>query len=142
MTRPSGGSARPVRTASATVSTVGPQITAMAAWLVPGAGHFLQGQPRKALVFAASLLLMFVLGLAFGGRLFPFQLTEPLVFLAALAEWALLLPRLVAAMAGWGRGDVVAITYEYGNAFLIAGGLMNVLVLLDAVDLAGGRKPR
>jgi hypothetical protein len=114
----------------------------VAAWLVPGAGHLLQGQPRKALVFALALFLMFALGLAFGGRLFPVQLGEPLVFLAALAEWAVLLPRLAASVAGWGRGDVVAITYEYGNAFLIAGGLLNLLVLLDAVDLAAGRKPR
>jgi hypothetical protein len=32
------------------------------------------------------------------------------------------------------------VTYEYGNAFLIAAGLLNVLVVLDAVDYAAGRK--
>jgi hypothetical protein len=87
-------------------------------------------------------VLMFVMGLAFGGRLFGFQLADPLVFLAALSEWAVFLPRMAAALAGQGRGDVVAATYEYGNAFLIASGLLNMLVMLDAVDLASGRKPR
>ena len=43
---------------------------------------------------------MFAIGLAFGGRLFPFQLSDPLVFLVALAEWAIALPRVIAGLAG------------------------------------------
>jgi hypothetical protein len=43
-------------------------------------------------------------------------------------------------MAGWGPGEVVAATYEYGNTFLIVAGLLNALVVLDAFDLASGRK--
>jgi hypothetical protein len=35
---------------------------------------------------------------------------------------------------------VVAITYEYGNAFVIVAGLLNMLVVLDAWDVAEGRK--
>src|SRR5262245_25824709 len=89
------------------------------AWVLPGSGHLLLGLTRKAGILCVVLLLMTIVGLAFGGRLFPFQLAEPLVFLAAAAEWALLAPRLIAEMAGWGRGDVVAVTYEYGNTFLI-----------------------
>jgi hypothetical protein len=34
----------------------------------------------------------------------------------------------------------VAITYEYGNAFGIVAGLLNMLVVLDAFDVAEGRK--
>ncbi len=41
---------------------------------------------------------------------------------------------------GLGRGDVVAITYEYGNTFIIAAGLLNMLVVLDVFDIAKGRK--
>jgi nucleoside recognition membrane protein YjiH len=110
------------------------------AWLVPGGAHLAMGQTRRAAVLFAVLLVMFVTGLAFGGRLFPFQVSEPLVFLAAVAEWALAAPRLVAAVAGFGAGDVVAVTYEYGNTFLIAGGLLNMLVMLDAFDRATGRR--
>ena len=33
-----------------------------------------------------------------------------------------------------------AITFEYGNTFLIASGLLNILVVLDAFDRASGRK--
>ena len=119
-----------------------PLAVALVAWVVPGAGHVAAGQARKGLIFFVVLSAMAVIGLAFGGRLFPFQLTEPLVFLAAAAEWAMGLPRVIAAMVGAGRGDVVAATYDYGNAFLIAGGLLNTLILLDAVDRARSRTPR
>jgi hypothetical protein len=115
-------------------------VISVAAWLVPGAAHALQGAMRKALMFFVTLVTMFAVGIAFGGRLFPFQIAEPLVFLAAVAEWCLGLPRIVAALGGYGEGDVVRATYEYGNTFLIAAGLLNALVLLDAVDIASGRK--
>lgn len=110
------------------------------AWLVPGAGHVQAGQFRKGVIFFGILVTMFGIGLAFGGRLFPFQTSAPLVFLAAAAEWMLLLPRLLASLGGLGRGDVVAITYEYGNTFLIVAGLLNALVVLDVFDLATGRR--
>jgi hypothetical protein len=119
-----------------------PLAIGLAAWLVPGAGHVLAGQGRKGATFFIVLGAMMVIGLGFGGRLFPFQFSEPLVFLAAAAQWALGLPRMIAAATGAGAGNVVALTYDYGNAFLIASGLLNILVLLDATDVASGRKAR
>jgi len=86
------------------------------------------------------LLPMYVLGLAFGGRLFPLQAVEPLMLLAAGAQWMIGLTRLVAGWAGYGLGDVVAASYEYGNTFLIVAGLLNVLVIFDAADVARGGK--
>ena len=118
-----------------------PWVVIALGWIVPGAVHVLVGVPRKAAIFGVVLLGMFIVGLAFGGRLFPMQASEPLVFLAAVAQWALFLPRLVAAMAGGGQGRVVDVTYEYGNTFLIVAGLLNLLVALDAFDRARGRRP-
>jgi hypothetical protein len=112
------------------------------AWLVPGGGHLLLGQARKGIVFFLALATMFVCGAAFGGRLFELQAADPLVLLAAVAQWGLGIPRLLGTLAGFGEGDVVTATYEYGNTFFIAAGLLNALVVLDAFDLATGRKPR
>ena len=98
------------------------------------------GQLQKAGVFFFMLTLMFVVGLAFGGRLFPLQLGDILLFLAALAEWALGAPRAIAAIADAGEGSVTAITYEYGNTFLIAAGLLNLLVSFNAMDVARMRR--
>jgi hypothetical protein len=108
----------------------------IAGFLVPGAGHALVGQTQKAVVFFVLIVTMFLVGLAFGGRLFPFQLGDPLLFLAAAAEWMLAVPRLVAAMLSAGRGEVTSVTYEYGNTFLIAAGLLNLLVAFNAFDVA------
>lgn len=123
----------------AALSPIGASILA---WLVPGAAHIALGDSRRGAILLSVLLLMFVVGLGLGGRLFPFQVAEPLVFLAAVAEWALAAPRAIAGLAGLGRGDVVAVTYEYGNTFLISCGLLNMLVMLDAADRAAGRKRR
>lgn len=117
-----------------------PATVAVIAFLIPGGGHFLVGQLRKSVIFFVVLIAMFVIGLAFGGRLFPFQWNEPLVVLAAAAEWVLALPRFIATVLGRGRGDVVSITYEYGNTFLIVAGILNSLIVLDALDYARGRK--
>jgi hypothetical protein len=112
----------------------------VAAWVVPGAGHFWLGRAQKATVFLVALLLMFALGLALDGRLFPFELSEPLVALAAFANAGLGLPWIAGRMLGLGGGVVTATTYEYGNCFLIVAGLLNFLVILDAYDIAVGRK--
>ncbi len=108
--------------------------------LVPGLGHALVGQPRKAAVFFVVLMTMFAIGLAFGGGFLPFATDEPLVFLGAAAQWVVFLPRLLAGFAGLGQGAVTAVTYDYGNTFLIVAGLLNTVIALDVFDLATGRK--
>jgi len=112
------------------------------AWLVPGAAHLLLGQVRKGVVFFVTLMALFVIGLALRGQLVPLQAGEPLAVLMALAEWGMGVPRLIAPLLGFGEGQVTAATYEYGNTFLISAGLLNALIVLDAADLASGRKPR
>ncbi len=112
-------------------------------WLVPGAGHLWFGRRQKGLIFLVVLLLMFAIGLGLKGRvfsLFPLDLTEPLVALAAMANIGLGLPYLLAKGLHLGAGQVVAVTYEYGNAFIIVAGLLNGLVVIDAFDIARGRK--
>ena len=111
-----------------------------AAWAIPGAGHLWLGRRQKGSVFLVVLPLMFLIGLQLEGRIFPLELSEPLVALAAVADFGLGLPWLVARFMGAGLGTVTAVTYEYGNSFLIVAGLLNFLVMLDAFDIAMGRK--
>ena len=83
---------------------------------------------------------MFGIGLAIDGRLFPLDFSEPRVALAAAAHVGIGVPYFVASALGMGAGDVRAVTYEYGNAYLIVAGLLNLLVVIDAYDIALGRK--
>ena len=112
----------------------------LAAWAIPGAGHFWLGRVQKGVVFLVALTCLFGMGLALHGRLFPFDLSEPLVALAAFANAGLGLPWVVGRMMSLGGGVVTTVTYEYGNTFLIVAGLLNFLVILDAFDIAVGRK--
>lgn len=100
----------------------------------------MSGRRDKGVVFFAALTSMFVIGLLLGGRLFPFDFSQPLVGLAALADLGIGVIYFLAGPLGYGAGRVVDVTYEYGNAFLIVAGLLNALVVLDAYDVAVGRK--
>ena len=111
-----------------------------AAWAVPGAGHLWLGRVQKGLVFLLTLPLMFASGLWLEGRLFPFDLKQPLVALMAIADIGMGVPYAIAKAIGVDSGRVVAITYEYGNHFIIVAGLLNMLVVLDVYDVARGRK--
>ena len=115
-------------------------LLSLAAWAVPGGGHLWLGRRSKGLIFLVALPLMFAIGLALHGRLFPFDLSEPLVGLAALANLGIGVPYFVAVALEMGAGNVRAVTYEYGNAYLIVAGLLNMLVVIDACDVALGRK--
>jgi hypothetical protein len=112
----------------------------LVSWLVPGGGHLWLGRRQKGVAFLVALPLMFAVGLALEGRLFPFEWSEPLVALAAIADLGSGLPYLVARVLGLGTGLASAVTYEYGNAFVITAGLLNALVIIDAHDIALGRK--
>ncbi len=117
-----------------------PFLVVAAAWAVPGLGHLLLGRWRKGVVFLVALPLMFFIGLLLRGRLFPFQPSDILVSLAALADISIGVVYFLAGPLGYGAGRVTEVTYEYGNAFLIVAGLLNLLVILDAYDVALGRK--
>lgn len=112
------------------------------AWVIPGAGHLWQRQTTKGLVFLGILPLMFGLGLLMQGTLFSLAPMSQSVLTtgAALAERGAGLPWLIAVLLGAGAGEVTAATYEYGWVFMVVSGLLNALVILDARDLALGRK--
>ena len=129
-----------VTTADREQSTAFTYLVCATAWAIPGAGHLLLGRFQKGITFLVTIPLMFVVGLSLKGRLFPIELSQPLVALAALADIGIGFPFFIARLVGAGAGMVVALTYEYGNAFLIVAGLMNMLVVLDAFDIAQGRK--
>jgi len=112
----------------------------LASWAIPGAGHLWLGRRSKGLIFLIALPLMFAIGVAIRGCLFPFELSDPLAALAAVADLGIGATYFIAAGLGYGGGDVRAVTYEYGNAFLVVAGLLNMLVVIDAYDVAMGRK--
>ena len=114
-------------------------LAASLAWLIPGAGHFLLKRPRRGAVFLVLVLLSLVIGCSLHGRL-PWQWSgSPLRVLATLGSMGSGAAYFVLRFAGY-EGDVDAPGFEYGNAFILTAGLMNLLLVLDTWDIALGRK--
>ncbi|MEZ5417884.1 MAG: DUF6677 family protein [Vicinamibacterales bacterium] len=80
-------------------------------WVVPGLGHFVLGKRQKALVFVVLIPSMFLVGLGLDGRLFPFDFTQPLAGLAAVAARGVGMSALLAGWLGYGQGVVTAASY-------------------------------
>jgi len=109
------------------------------AYLLPGAGHFFLGRRAKAAVFFVIVMLMFVLGLALHGKLYTYEQGRPLTLFAMLGSMGAGIPYFVTRLLIPFR-DYMSITYEYGTVFTLTAGLMNLLLVLDAFDIAEGRR--
>ena len=112
------------------------------AWVWPGLGHLFLRRRGKALVLMGAILGLFLLGLVMDARLqLHLGLEDPLALLFSVAQMGIGAPYFLARALGLEAGVVTSPTYEYGNTFTAVGGLLNILVILDALDTARGRKP-
>ena len=112
-----------------------------AGWLVPGTAHLFLGRWVRAAVFTISILTMFGLGLAMQGRLYDMRPEQPLHIFAFIANAGVGAPYILAERMGLGLGVLSNPSYDYGNTYLWVSGLLNYLIVLDAFDIARGRKP-
>jgi hypothetical protein len=112
----------------------------VAAWLIPGCGHLLLGRKWRALILFASIIGMFLLGIAMKGELFTMHSSSYLQSLGFLGEMCVGVAMPVALFFGYTGGDQYFVSADYGTAFLVAAGMLNVLTVLDAYDIAQGRK--
>ena len=111
------------------------------AYLVPGAGHLYLGRRNRAIAYFCIVVFMFAVGILVDGDLYVVGRTggSMLRLLAAFGSMGAGLLYWIADFKGV-MGDITSITYEHGTAFIITAGLMNLLLVLDAFDIAQGRK--
>jgi hypothetical protein len=114
------------------------------AWVVPGGGHLLLKRPGRAGILAASVVSMFLLGLMMQGALFSPQTGDLLTmviyvggFLGNVMSGILY---FVTVWLGYSQEDVAGHVHDYGTKFLVGAGLLNVLAMVDAFEIATGRK--
>ena len=119
-----------------------------AAWFIPGLGHLLLKKWWRALLMGGAVWICFFCGLAMGGHMFDLNpspgssvLFQIPPMIGNLGTGALY---IVSWLLGVGFADdpvqAARATYEYGYIFLIIAGLLNYLTMLDAFDIAAGRK--
>ena len=107
---------------------------------VPGLGHAVLCKWDRAIVFFASISIMLTIGLLLHGRLFNPEFGDFFSALKFLADAGLGLLYWIPWLQGMGTGDPTAYTYDYANVFIYVAGLLNMLVVIDAFDIALGRK--
>ena len=113
---------------------------AVAAWPIPGLGHFLLGLRGRAIAFLGLVMFSAGMGCLLQGKLFVVVPGQPLSALGTLASMAMGVPYFVLRYLTGYEGDITSASYEYGGAFLLTAGLMNALVILDAWDIATGSR--
>ncbi len=117
----------------------------VAAWLIPGAGHFLLKKTGRGGLIFASVFLMFLFGLFMRGMMFtPEKGADYLTtlinyggFICNLAAGAIY---LLTAMFGYAQPDVPGDVHDYGTKFLVTAGLLNILAMVDTWEIATGKK--
>jgi hypothetical protein len=113
----------------------------VAGLLVPGLGHALLKKWDRTVVFFLSITALFILGLRLDARLFGPDFGDLFAILKFIADAGSGLIYWVSWMQGLGPGNPSAYSYDFGNVFVYAAGLLNMLVVVDAFDIAMGRKP-
>ena len=111
----------------------------IAGWLVPGAGHFLLHKWQRGALLSASILGMFVLGLAMQGKVYS-NAHDILDILGLIGDLGNGLLFVASRVLGLGADQVQVTTADYGTRFIVVAGLLNVIAAVDAHNLRTGRK--
>jgi hypothetical protein len=115
-------------------------LACIAGALVPGLGHAVLRKWDRAVVFLAAISTMFALGLHLNGSLFSPDFSDFFAILKFVAEAGAGLIYWLSWLRGMGTGDPAVYAYYFGNLFIYTAGLLNMLIIVDAFDIAMGRK--
>lgn len=125
----------------------------LVAWLVPGGAHFMLKRHLRGGLLAFAVVAMFLFGVMMRGATFqqPFfemleQVPKPDIltrimttggYIANLATGVLY---FLTNWFGYNQPDVAGHVHDYGTKFLVGAGLLNILAVVDAFEIATGRR--
>jgi hypothetical protein len=122
-----------------------PLLVIIAAWLIPGSGHFLLGKRGRGAIVFAAVLVSFVLGILMHGPFFAPAgngdvLTKLIQWGGFIGDISSGLLYLVASFFGYNPPDQPGHAADYGSKFLVGAGLLNILAMVDAYEIATRQK--
>ncbi len=113
-------------------------------WLIPGGGHFLLRRRGRAWMISLSVILMFLFGLFMRGAFFTPQTGDLLTTLINVGGFVgnlcTGLLYFLATWLGYDQPDLAGHVHDYGTKFLVSAGLLNILGMVDAYEIASGKK--
>ena len=115
-------------------------IAPVAGWVLPGAGHLIQRRWGRGLLLMFSIVTMFVLGILMEGKVYAFNVGDILDILGFIGDLGAGGLYIVTRAMDWGRGAINLATADYGTKYIIVSGLLNIISVVDAYDIAIGKK--
>ncbi|HEY1220443.1 MAG TPA: DUF6677 family protein [Bryobacteraceae bacterium] len=113
-------------------------------WLVPGGGHLLLKRTGRGVLLLVAITVMFLCGLMMRGTMFTPQGDDLLTVLINWGGWvgnaASGILYLMSVWLGYAQPDVAGAVHDYGTKFLVTAGLLNLLAIADAFEIARRRK--
>jgi hypothetical protein len=113
-------------------------------WLVPGGGHLLLKKTGRGVLLLVAVTGMFVCGLMMRGAMFQPQTGDLLTTLihtgGFIGDVCSGILYLLSVWLGYSQPDVAGHVHDYGTKFLVTAGLLNILAMVDAFEIAARRK--
>lgn len=113
-------------------------------WLIPGGGHLLLKRTGRGLLLLATITAMFLCGLMMRGAMFHPESGDLLTTLintgGFIGDICAGILYLLSAWLGYNQPDMAGAVHDYGTKFLVTAGLLNLLAMVDAFEIAAGRK--
>ena len=131
--------------ASASAPLRSPFLTVILAWLIPGGGHFLLRRRGRAAILFCVVLATFLIGVLMRGPLFQPSaagdvLSRLIQYGGFIGDLATGLCYFVSVWLGYAPPDQAGHTPEYGSKIIVAAGLLNILAMVDAYEIATRQK--
>ena len=113
-------------------------------WLIPGAGHLLLKRTGRGVLLLVAVTGMFVCGLMMRGAMFHPQTGDLLTTLintgGFIGDVCSGLFYILTVGLGYTQPDQAGHVHDYGTKFLVTAGLLNLLAIADAYEIAARRK--
>jgi hypothetical protein len=128
--------------AAPSIATWGPAVAL--GWLIPGGGHLFLKRTGRGVLLGVAITGMFVCGLLMRGAMFQPQSGDLLTILintgGFVGDVCSGILYLLTSWLGYVQPDIAGAVHDYGTKFLVTAGLLNVLAMVDAFEIATGRK--
>lgn len=125
---------------SRTISAAIPPMIAIIAWFIPGFGHLLLRRWMRAVTFFVAVGGLAVAGCLMRGNVFAPHSQDPFGTLGFLADASSGVFYLLSHIFEKAGPDVARAMGDYGTRFIAGAGIINMMGVCDAFEVARGRK--
>jgi hypothetical protein len=113
---------------------------AIVAWLVPGLGHLILRCWGRAILFFVAAGGLAITGYLLRGNVFPSHSPDAFGTLGFIADAGSGVFYFLARFVETAGADVSRAAGDYGTRFIAAAGVVNLISVCDAYEIASGRR--